>query len=245
MAIQSKAVGTIDEAGIPGLKASQLVALFNELSPSDKPVKKFADKATAVKRVTLAFRAAKVRGAGSKATAASKPAKAPKAPKAAKAAKTASSGVQRTFRPDSLRGQVITLASAKGGALFSDLLKATKWDRAELLAVLGRIASYNGLTVERTGEDDKEKVVITGTLLTRKPFDFKPKATIKDHKPDTKRATVVKMLTSAKGATFAEIQEATEWSDRDCYEGIRLVHGYLGYGLREIDGRIHAYKQGE
>lgn len=65
----------------------------------------------------------------------------------------------------------------------------------------------------------------------RKPFDFKPRKNIKEHRPDTKRATCIKLLT--KGATFDACRKATGWDHRTCYEGIRLLNTHLGYGLTE------------
>ena len=65
---------------------------------------------------------------------------------------------------------------------------------------------------------------------------------VKQHRAGTKRATVVELLTSKKGATFVQVQEEIakrfpggEWNDATCYEGIKLIHSSLGYTLTQDD----------
>lgn len=67
----------------------------------------------------------------------------------------------------------------------------------------------------------------------RKRFVLPPKGEIKKHREETKRAKVVEMLGTGKGATFEQVMEATGWDRRTAYEGIKLVHAHLGYGLQE------------
>ena len=62
----------------------------------------------------------------------------------------------------------------------------------------------------------------------------------KAHRPGTKRALVVALLTRDEGATFVEVQEGIaaafpggEWDDRTTFEGIKLVSTALGYSLTE------------
>jgi hypothetical protein len=56
------------------------------------------------------------------------------------------------------------------------------------------------------------------------------------------RATLLKMMSRPQGATFAQLQAATwgrhedmteEVQRKTTYEGIRLCHTYVGYGLRQ------------
>lgn len=64
-------------------------------------------------------------------------------------------------------------------------------------------------------------------------FNFSADDKIKPHREGSKgRATVVRMLSEDEGATFEEIRKATGWSEKDAYEGIRLVHYALGWGMK-------------
>ena len=65
----------------------------------------------------------------------------------------------------------------------------------------------------------------------RKPFDCPFTGTVKPYREGTKRALVINMLKS--GATFEEIMGATEWNHRTAYDGIKLIHTSVGYGLSE------------
>lgn len=56
-------------------------------------------------------------------------------------------------------------------------------------------------------------------------------AGVREHRPGTKRAETVELL--LRGATQEEVSAATGWTGRDLYDGIRLVHKALGYGMRE------------
>jgi hypothetical protein len=97
--------------------------------------------------------------------------------------------------------------------------------------------------VTTEGEGDDTVVVIVGELRTHKAFAFPPKAEQKTPTPGKKRAKVLEMLLRPEGATLAEIQaEITDWDPRTAYEGVRLIHMQLGYGLRETpDGKVFAY----
>jgi len=72
----------------------------------------------------------------------------------------------------------------------------------------------------------------------RAPFNYEPKDTIKSHREGTKRAQVIGML--REGATIEEIMQATGWKYRDAYEGVKLIHHQVGYGLEEKStGKIY------
>lgn len=75
----------------------------------------------------------------------------------------------------------------------------------------------------------------TGTVSEGKgramSFDFPAKDEIKGHRENTKRAKTLEKL--LKGATFEEIKQLNDWDDRTAYEGIRLLHIKLGYGLSQ------------
>jgi DNA-binding MarR family transcriptional regulator len=207
-----------NRADIEKLQGQQLVTLYNELTGEN--LKRFADKKSGQVRLDKAFEIWKKQQRGVEVP--------------------ADATEIKTYRPESNRGKVIELASRAGGASFKELMELTKWDASELSASLSRIETYNGLTVKVEGEGDDRRVIVSGVLRTRKAFDFKPKKEQRGVKAETKRAKVLEML--LKGATFDEVKEANQWDQRTTYEGIRLIHGYVGYGLRETaEGKIQAY----
>jgi len=74
----------------------------------------------------------------------------------------------------------------------------------------------------------------------RKAINRAQGAELKGHRPGTKRALVVALLTSEEGATFQGVQDAIaeafpggEWDARTAYEGITLISSLLGYALAE------------
>lgn len=71
----------------------------------------------------------------------------------------------------------------------------------------------------------------------------------------TNRATLIELMSRREGATFEECLAATWGKNKDmapeiqaktCYEAIRLVHYYTGYGMRQTEtgerkGAIHLF----
>lgn len=90
----------------------------------------------------------------------------------------------------------------------------------------------------------------------RKPrgmrFVFPADKEIKPVREGTFRAKLVELFSTGKGATFDEAMAATWGSKKDMdvetakkttYEGIRLLHYYVGYGMKQdADGRITIHK---
>lgn len=64
-------------------------------------------------------------------------------------------------------------------------------------------------------------------------FKFMKRDEIKKVKEGSKRAVLLDLLKREGGATFEECMAATGWNRKDCYEGIRLLHYYVGYGLNQ------------
>jgi hypothetical protein len=225
MAQFRSSVGEINgPSDLSTLKTGQLLTLYNELS--NEAVKRFADRSTALKRCEKALSKWKAQQ------------------KDAGPVPEIATSKLKSYRPDSNRGTIIELASKAGGASIGLLMQETGWERAEVLAAVARIESYNKLTVTKTGEGDELVITVAGVLRVRKPFEFKPKKTVRNVMPGKKRDRVLNMLRRREGATFDEIKTEIKWNDRTTYEGIRLIHGYLGYGLRETpDGKIFAYTQ--
>ena len=71
-------------------------------------------------------------------------------------------------------------------------------------------------------------------------FKFCKHGTIKTVKEGSKRYALLQLLKREGGATFEECMAETGWNRKDCYEGIRLLHYYVGYGLNmdETTGKI-------
>lgn len=90
----------------------------------------------------------------------------------------------------------------------------------------------------------------------RKPrgmrFVFPVGDEIKPVRAGTFRAKLVELFSTKPGATFDEALAATwgskegmdpEVAKKTCYEGIRLLHYYVGYGMKQdADGRITIHK---
>lgn len=79
-----------------------------------------------------------------------------------------------------------------------------------------------------------------------KIFEYAPKALVKAPKGSTsKRARVLAaLLADGPGLTLQEIAEmdGVAWDRATAYEGTKLLHVHLGFGLRQdADGRIRAY----
>lgn len=73
-------------------------------------------------------------------------------------------------------------------------------------------------------------------------FVFPALSVIKTAREGSKRALAIRLLTREEGAKFEDIQAATGWNDKDAYEGIRLVHYYVGYGMaQDEDGTIRIF----
>lgn len=70
-------------------------------------------------------------------------------------------------------------------------------------------------------------------------FVFPAESEQKPVREDSARGKALAVLTRKGGGTFAEVQAATGWNEKQAYEGIRLLHYYSGYGLaqEERDGQ--------
>lgn len=66
-------------------------------------------------------------------------------------------------------------------------------------------------------------------------FKFQKRDEIKSVKAGSKRAALLAALQAPGGATFEECMAVTGWNRKDCYEAIRLLHYYVGYGLNQDD----------
>lgn len=126
---------------IEKLNGTNLVRLFNELNPK-KPVRKFADRATGLKRTIAAYEAAGSRvvefeGSGSSSKESKPEAKAKPAPKAKDAPKPKGKRARKVFdlkpkgeikahRDGTARAAAVAALTGKG-ATFEEVQKATGW----------------------------------------------------------------------------------------------------------------------
>lgn len=76
-----------------------------------------------------------------------------------------------------------------------------------------------------------EKPVKKG--VRRKTFRLcpKPQSEQKAIRAGTKRRILFDMTSQPGGALFSELQKMCNWSSKDNYEGLRLLHVWCGYGL--------------
>lgn len=90
----------------------------------------------------------------------------------------------------------------------------------------------------------KEKKEAAPRKPRGKRFVFPKGDELKKVREGTFRATLVKMLSREQGATFGQCLGATwgqkagmdaETAEKTCYEAMRLLHYYCGYGMRHLD----------
>ena len=128
-----------------------------------KPVKKFTDRKTAVKRIWAAIQkldgGAPEETTNAQETAATAPKGAKGAPKKAKAAKAArtkkGAAVPREF---SKKAIVLEMLRRKEGATLAEIAKATDWQNHSIRGFIsGTITKKMGLTVESTKNEQGER----------------------------------------------------------------------------------------
>ena len=134
-----------------------------------KPVKKFTNRATAIRRIFAAIQ--KLDGVAP--TAASEAASTAKAPKAATAAKKGAKGASAkpklvkgakaakkavTPRDGSKKQIVLDMLRAKGGATMAEIAKATDWQNHTIRGFIsGTLTKKMGLAIESTKNDQGER----------------------------------------------------------------------------------------
>ena len=75
--------------------------------------------------------------------------------------------------------------------------------------------------------------------VRKKTFHLAPKPPEeqKEIRPQTKRRILYDHTSRPEGALFSELQAMCGWSQKDNYEGLRLLHVWCGYGLwSEVEG---------
>lgn len=231
---KSKLFGQINaKTDLADLSGSQLAELYNEVAEStDKaPVKKFSDRKTGIRHTWALIEALP------RETVEEHKEDTPKPRAVAGMLMLEKAPVIKPHKPKTNRGRVIALTSREGGASLQELMKETGWDRAQVRASLRQINQYNGHGVV---ERPANHFTLLGDPLERKRMNYAPAEEIKVHREGTKRAKALAML--LEGTTFEAVMEACEWDEGQAYEGIKLLNGYLGYGIEEQDdGTLRAY----
>lgn len=146
----------------------------------------------------------------------------------------------RTHKPSTCRGKLIQLGCRPEGVTMREAEELTGWSPAQVRACLRQIHSFSGHGID---EREPNRFYISGSPRSRKELSWPPKSDIRPHRPGTKRALAVELLTRPGGATFEEIRTACGWTKVQAYEGIKLIHAYLGYGISESDGVIRAFRK--
>jgi hypothetical protein len=266
----SSSVGPVGLEDIATLSESQLLLVHNELRAAngDSTTKRFSDSKSGRERTTRAFelwksrqpqRATPITPTMAPAPLKAKPLVRPQEPVRATPAPAArivsapaatedglirlpARGDIRTHKPSTNRGKIITLGSREQGVTMAEMRQLTGWVPQQIRSCLRQINDYSGHGVE---ERTPDHFFITGAPRSRKEMSWPARGDIREHRKGTKRATVLEMLRRPEGASFEDVKAACGWNDIQAYEGIKLLHGYLGYGIEEKDGVIRAYTKEE
>lgn len=182
-------------------KTSELVDQYNKASArlGDKPVKKFADRETAIRRT---------------------------------------------------REQLIKFVRSIDEKLADSVVDNTTTLEDAVRHVATQPAKKAAKPAKAKAEKPAKKAAATERKVRQKHFVFKPLDEIRVPKADTLRGRAVALLKG--GATLEEIEKLVKTFDKDrkkdqknverrAYELVRLIHYYLGYGLKQEDGLIFAY----
>lgn len=264
-------VGPVGPEEIQNLGGAKLVTVFNELrSANGEPTtKRFSDNVTGRRRTLSAYETWAARQS-KKATPIpysnwSRPNDSPKAdsgsrsslaavvrkPSVARVVSTPSENGLimlpaadkiRPHKPSTNRGKIIALGCREQGVTMKEMQELTGWVPQQIRSCLRQINAYCGHGIEERAPDH---FFISGTPRSRKEMYWPARDEVREYRKGTKRAKVIEMLRRPEGATFSAIKEACGWNDTQAYEGIKLVHGYVGYGIREKDGVIRAFTKAE
>lgn len=98
---------------------------------------------------------------------------------------------------------------------------------------------------EQTGSGEPAAPVEPKAEKAPKKFSIKLpfRGQTKSPKAGSKRARLLERMLDGKGVTLEEAMAEFQWERKDAYEGIRLIHGALGYGIDSYKqtGRLYAH----
>lgn len=131
--------------------------------------------------------------------------------------------------------------TGKKTSKFSSRAKGLKQVKAELRNALDTGHSKsNGAEKPVAKAAPAKPAAKAKATRSRGGFDYPADAKVQGHREGTKRAKVIELLGRPEGATLEEVQKAVGWDAKTAYDGVRLLHTYLGYGLKtSAEGRIH------
>jgi hypothetical protein len=237
----------MDNLNLETLAGPQLVALYNEKAPlvGEKPVSKFSDRSTAIKRVR-----ALLTKIGETKTVTDET--------------DEDAGIPDFLKKDALYDRLQSEDRAhrigqKHSVNYIDLIASGTVDEHILSSLRNKLDIASKITGDVSNPINppapapkvkaepkvqaSPKPKVEKKVIERKPrgmrFFFPVADEIKNVRPGTHRATLVELLSTKEGASFEECQAATGWDKKTCYEGIRLLHSYVGYGMtQDAEGRI-------
>ncbi len=241
MSFNSPTLGLVDADRIENdLTGPELVVVYNQMGTGSK-VKRFSDRTAGIRRVkgALVALSCRVPTAIDKkpqdAVVSTQPVKIKKKDlplTGTSRIELLATGSIKPHRPNTRRGKLIRLMEREEGASLDEMASVSQWSVPEVRSILKMINSGLGHGVS---EDPEGKIHIVGTPKDRKPFNLTALENIKNHRPKTKRAKVIAMLSEEGGTTVAAVREVTGWNEAQAYQGIILVNKYVGHGLSEDD----------
>lgn len=94
--------------------------------------------------------------------------------------------------------------------------------------------------VDKPAKPAKKEPVKKGKgSRVHQPFNYPVGGEIKEHREGTNRANIIALLSRKNGAKIHEITKITGWTERNAYDGIRMLHVQVGYGITEdLEGNI-------
>ena len=124
--------------------------------------------------------------------------------------------------PEVKRFSDMKAALKRTSAIYAGEVKP-KVEKAGQPAVKKKVAKGKGVKV--AAADAKERKV------RGMRFVFPTEKEIKPVREGSKRHMALELLSRPEGATFEQVMKKTGWDRKDCYEGVRLLHYYSGYGM--------------
>lgn len=200
---------------INDLKGQSLVDFYNSI-PGVNTIKKFSTRLTGLKKTKQAWLACQDEKEGKK-------------------------KVPTTTKPKSKSKSKPKDKATKA----SDKKPATKKSTAKFkmqFHLNDGISTSEASAIRKRIKAAKELKRLQGSdgVQRRTRWDLPKAKQIRKHRTETNRCKLVHLMSRKSGASFQEMAKATGWDYKTCYEGIKLVHKILGYGIIEDEkGRIY------
>lgn len=119
------------------------------------------------------------------------------------------------------------LIDANGGGKH---IKAFRDKRTALRRVNVEIQRLNA------GQNDKPKAAAEAKPRQSGRISYQQKEAIGNHRPSTRRGTIIRLCTEGGGRTIAQLAEACDgWEEADVRVCLKHINSYLGHGVEEDD----------